>query len=623
MKRLLLLTMCCLTALGCWAQEVSSKDAKDTKLRPMLVEGKKWYYARHRYDEEKGKYEYDYEVWYTLKGDTVIDGRQYKKMYRTDELTWKEVYFGAFREDEEGRVWHYDRYGDKQDAMACDVTLRSYPLFKDTDPTGDVVNVYGRLLHRYRWDHLVGVEGVGLQVYGIVRSPEDPEPDCLCDYESFEYVEGDVHFSAYNFDDPHYIDLTSDEKQWVAQSNDFSYRLFRKLRTEKSKVLSPLSVTYVLGMLNNGAAGQTQKEISEVLGFESVEAQNAFCQKMTDELATASLADNTTKTLFSNTIFVNRGMGFQLQKDFTDAANLYYNATPSARDFADGETLDVINQWSSDHTEGMIEKIINKEEFNPRAVSYLLNAIYFKGAWSTPFEVGNTQEESFNGGEKVPMMHKEYAELLYGENALCQSVVLPYGNGTYQMQVYLPRKGTSLEELLEHLSAKDWKLYLGSYMVDLKLPRFETETNEKLEQTMAYLGMPLAFDPGRADFSRLCVNDYEGNIYISMMKQVAKIKLDEQGTEAAAVTIIGTETTGIPEEATFHANRPFFYTISEQSTGLILFMGQYTDGTADCIVSPQAGKSSDNRLYDLTGRRLSLPPTRGIYIQGGRKRVVR
>ena len=283
-------------------------------------------------------------------------------------------------------------------------------------------------------------------------------------------------------------------------------------------------------------------------------------------------------------------------------------------------------EWASDNTNKMIEEILTEDEFNPFAVSYLLNAIYFKGIWKTPFNAANTQEESFNETGSVPMMHHEYMDARYEDNDLYQTVSLPFGNGTYNLQVFLPRVGKTIDDLLENLNSKNWQMRGYTHEVDLKLPRFEISTNQMLGNVMAELGMPSAFDPETADFSKMC----NTQIYIGLMKQVAKIKLDEQGAEAAAVTIIDVAG-GIPDYATFHANRPFLYIISEQSTGVILFMGQFTGGKPSAIEAPIAevkkegvkSEKYDDALYDLQGRRLSGKPAKGLYIQNGVKRVVR
>ena len=143
------------------------------------------------------------------------------------------------------------------------------------------------------------------------------EPDCICDYESFSYVAGDgLYFTNADFTAPTYIELTDEEKAYVEKNNDFAFRLFNKVRTEESNVISPLSITYALGMLKNGAVGQTQQEIYNVLGFDNADAQNEFCLKLIDQLALAGRTDETTKALIANTIFVNQGLGYQLQNDF-------------------------------------------------------------------------------------------------------------------------------------------------------------------------------------------------------------------------------------------------------------------------------------------------------------------
>ena len=602
--------------------------------RPMLVQGKTWWYICHHVDYAENS-ESAWEVSYRLQGDTVIEGRQYMKMYREDRFGRK--YHGALREDEDGRVWQYDYEGDKKDFMLCDYTCLHYPgSWPEVGDVVDVVKVFGKLLHRHSWNGMLGVEGVGMEGKGLVHylfEPVlDPNPNGSYEEEKFAFVQGDgVYFTAADFSAPKYIELTQDEKQLVKQNNDFAFRLFSTARSiePSSMILSPLSITYALGMLNNGAAGQTQQEISKVLGFGDVDAQNEFCQKMKLELAGTAWYDPTRLNI-ANTIFVNKGMGWQVKDDFAQKASQYYMANPQNRDFRDGETRDVINQWASDHTEGMIKEVLSEPEFNPRAVSYLLNAIYFKGMWSNPFEAENTREESFNGGDAVPMMNKQEM-LAYTENDVFQEVVLPYGSGSYQMQVFLPRVGKTIDNVLENLASDNSLLTsnLPSYEVDLKLPRFETNTNIGLKNIMSELGMPTAFDPYNADFSNLCVENFDQNIYIGLMKQVAKIEVNEQGTEAAAVTIIGEYTSGIPETATFYANRPFLYVIREQSTGIIIFMGQYTGNTSfvDGISATlnDKGEMINEKCYDLQGRQLSNSKwsnnqiKKGIYIINGKK----
>ena len=413
------------------------------------------------------------------------------------------------------------------------------------------------------------------------------------------------------------IPLTRAEQELVNSNNDFAFNLFRMMNLTttngsekstiawpkgydetlplKSQIVSPISITYALGMLNNGAAGETQTEINKVLGFKETGADgiNAFCQKMLTE---APNLDQLTKVLIANNIYMNKG--YELLPDFVRETKLYYNADVETRDFYDGQTRDVINKWGSDHTMGMIPEVLKKDEFDPTAVSYLLNAIYFKGAWAEKFDKDNTKEEEFQTDTEkklVPMMHQEN-EFYYAENELCQAVRLPYGNKAYAMTILLPKEGKTINDVLITLTAETWQGYqfstpynykmdgnavgitpwnyqdmCGKFIVDVKLPRFETDLDVDLKPIMKALGMPRAFDANLAEFPKFC----KVPIYIFLMKQVAKIKVNEAGTEAAAVTVIGADKGEKPRRVNFHANRPFLYVISEWSTGAIFFIGKY------------------------------------------------
>ena len=389
------------------------------------------------------------------------------------------------------------------------------------------------------------------------------------------------------------ISLTQAEQQLVTSNNDFAFNLFRLAgprvpsepagqEPEKGTILSPISITYALGMLNNGAAGETQQQINKVLGFNNADEVNAFCKKMLTE---ALHLDKLTKVQIANNIYVNKD--YTLNPVFVEKANDFYDAQPETRDFADGKTRDVINQWASDHTEKMIEEVLNEEEFKPYAVSYLLNAIYFKGVWAEKFKKAETKEEVFEhaGPNKnliyVPMMHQQ-EKLLYADKGDYEALQLPYGNGAYSMTILLPKEGKSTYDIAQGLTAESWKTLWqkgvpsGGAVVDVKLPRFETKTDVDLVETMSLLGMPNAFDPHKAEFPDFC------NVptYIELMKQVARIKVSEEGTEAAAVTVIGMGTmASLPSEpihVNFHADHPFIYMISEKSTGAIFFIGHYT-----------------------------------------------
>ena len=378
---------------------------------------------------------------------------------------------------------------------------------------------------------------------------------------------------------PTELQLTRAEQDMVDHSNDFAFNLFCEVQDPvKSQVVSPISITYALGMLNNGADGETLAQINRVLGFGNTGADgiNSFCYKMQQRSLTL---DPLTKLMIANTIYMNKD--YVLQPEFVQKAMAFYVAKPETRDFHDGLTMDVINQWASDHTEKMIEKVLDESTFDPNAVSYLLNAIYFKGSWKKKFDKQQTTKQPFtHAGDSQEMT---YAEMMhqtstfeYAETDDCQALRLPYGNDSFQMTVLLPKEQTNV--LPQVPTPDEWRLLnqkMDSALVDVWLPRFETDTNIDLKPIMTKLGMPDAFDGQKADFRRFC----NVPVYIDLMKQVAKVKLDEEGTEAAAVTVIGAVNTSIgqePPHITFHANHPFLYVISEQQTGAILFIGQYT-----------------------------------------------
>ena len=470
-----------------------------------------------------------------------------------------------------------------------------------------------------------GTEAAAATVIGMADKSESSEIKFFIADRPFLYIisdrfTGSIYFMGQYMGEPienarHDICLTDEEEQLVESNNDFAFRLFRQARGEESSIMSPLSITYALGMMNNGAAGQTQQEINDVLGFGETGADgiNNFCRKMLTE---ASTLDKETTSEIANTIYVNSGIGYELQPGFVEKANTYYDATPTALDFNDDATIGIINQWADEHTHGMIPTIVNQNTFNRQATSYLLNALYFKGAWVNKFDKANTSDEAFNGGANVPMMHQK-EEFDYTENDLYQAMRLYYGNGAYLMTIFLPREGKTIADVLGAINGQNWRFRCyDEYIVDLKMPRIKTATDLNLVPIMTALGMPTAFTAA-AEFP------YFGNqsFFIDDMFQKAVIDLDEEGTKAAAITV-AVATTSVPREVSFHANRPFFYIISEQSTGSIFFIGQYTGEGGTSGLSPmikEINTTDHPAIYDLQGRRIQGEPQKGLYIQNGKK----
>ena len=301
--------------------------------------------------------------------------------------------------------------------------------------------------------------------------------------------------------------------------------------------------------------------------------------------------DNKVTLNIANALFLNKQ--YTLKKQFEEDLKDYYDAKAEVLDFsASQQSAAVINKWCNDKTKGMIPEII--EATAPNAVSYLLNAIYFKADWTSKFDEKNTKEEDFaslNGNLTLPLMHQKVL-IRYHKDDVYSSIKMPYGKGSWEMTVMLPEEGKTTDDVIKLVNqyASEGRDFCGTdtyspYEVDLKLPRFETSSDTdnldgRLNQLMKKLGVNLAFNRDLSQIPNMCENE---NLFIGMMRQRAKIKVSEEGSEAAAVTILGMLTSAIgpsdpPQypKAVFHANKPFVYVIREVSTGIILFVGKFT-----------------------------------------------
>ena len=394
--------------------------------------------------------------------------------------------------------------------------------------------------------------------------------------------------------DPQPIQLTAEQQVFAKDNNQFTLNFLKTVndvdKSGKSFIYSPLSITYVLGMVNDAATGKTEQELEQTLGFHegSIKAVNEYCKKLIDGLPKV---DTNVQLNIANAIFLNKE--YTLKKQFEQDMQTYYDAKAEALDFSSSQTLDHINGWCNEKTKGMIPTILN--EVQPYIVSYLLNAIYFKAEWASKFDAQNTQNEDFtteNGKKQLPLMHQNVL-IQYVNNGMFSAVKMPYGNGMWNMTVFLPEEGKSTDDVINYLSTTSFQeiesfcATMGSvftpYEVDLKLPRFETSSDtdelvyDGLVGLMKKMGINLAFDQNLAEIPNMCENRL---LYIGMMRQKAKIKVNEEGSEAAAVTVAGMNySASITEKypkATFHANRPFVYVIREASSGVILFVGKYT-----------------------------------------------
>lgn len=373
-----------------------------------------------------------------------------------------------------------------------------------------------------------------------------------------------------------YIELTQEQKALVAKSNDFSFNLYRAIHAadnQKSNITSPLSVAYVLGMLNDGAAGNTAKEISQVLGFGATKQTiNEYCKALIDQ---APIADPSVILQIANIVAANQDV--TLEKDFKNDMQNYYSAEVASLDFSKQSSVDYLNTWCKEKSGGMIPSII--DALSPEDLLVLMNAVYFKATWTEKFDEKETQEEVFTKADgstiKLPMMHRN-AQIRYCTNDVYTGIWLPFGSGDrWSMKVLLPEEGKTIDDIVKSLTGESWENnYWQHAIVDIKMPRFSTKSDIVLNDMVSKLGAPSIFDPQKADFSLISKNQKQ--FYVSQMKQKAAIEVNEEGTKTTAVTVSRMTGSNIVNgKGEFHANRPFMYVIQEWSSGAIFFIGTF------------------------------------------------
>ena len=380
--------------------------------------------------------------------------------------------------------------------------------------------------------------------------------------------------------------LTGEQLKLVENNNIFSTNLFAMINSldkeKRSNFLSPISVTYLLSMLNDGAAGNSSKEIMATLGIGESDTQaiNELCKAMIEG---APKVDPSVSVDISNYIAANSHMNVKLEDLFKKDMETYYQAEAASLDFSSPDALKTINDWCSQKTDGKIEKILDRLDASSLLV--LMNAVNFKASWVSKFDEKNTQTEIFtkDGGKTVelPMMHQE-ALVRFASNDTYSTLLLPYGgtNAEWYMYVLLPQDNKTVNDVLEKMEGLNWTNFFWEtdiYKVDIKMPRFTTTSENDLIPSITKLGAPSIFNPNKADLSKICGNFK--NLYVSKMLQKATIDVNEKGTEAVAVTAAVVDPTEAPQKpkptAEFHANRPFVYVIQERSSGAIFFIGTF------------------------------------------------
>jgi serpin B len=283
----------------------------------------------------------------------------------------------------------------------------------------------------------------------------------------------------------------------------------------------------------------------------------------------------------ANAPFAQRGL--QLEGPFLDTLASKYGAGLRLVDFQndpDGACR-LIDSWVSDQTEGRIPKLLDSLDSNVRLV--LVNAIYLKAPWLEPFAESDTKTAPFtrpNGSQvSVPTMSLNLSEGRYASGTGWQAVELPYGGGSLAMTIVVPDDLAAFEHGLDAARFAQITTGLQAADVDLTLPRFKIETKSNLNSALAGMGMPLAFDPSRADFSGMTT---QAQLYIERVVHQANIAVDEKGTEATAATaVVMAAASAAPiQQVTLHVDRPFIFAVRDTNTGAILFLGRVVDPSA-------------------------------------------
>ena len=370
----------------------------------------------------------------------------------------------------------------------------------------------------------------------------------------------------------------------IAGSSKFAFKLYEQALKEPGRrnvFISPTSVMLALAMTYNGAEGETRRAMANTLGLEgmSLEEVNRAAADLTSALVST---DPKVQLKIANSLWAEKRL--TLKPAFVQRSKEYYAAEVTSLDFASPTAPETINSWVNKNTEGKIEKVV--ERIAGGEILFLINAIYFKGEWQFKFEKEKTKDDVFRlsdgGQKKLPMMFRS-GRYFYQKGKDFQAVALPYGTGKISMYVFLPDENTPLDQFERNLTQENWDTWMRGFGVapgELTLPRFKIEYEVGLVDKLSALGMAVAFDPSRADFSGLAELPPGNGIFISKVTHKAIAEVNEEGTVAAAVTaVIATITSARPPEENFvmKVDRPFFFAIRDNVTGNVLFMGSVVD----------------------------------------------
>jgi serine protease inhibitor len=361
----------------------------------------------------------------------------------------------------------------------------------------------------------------------------------------------------------------------LTAANAFSFALWQRINpTERDSnvFVSPLSASFALGMTLNGAANQTFDEMRSglQLGGSSLADIDAGYKSL---IALLTSLDPGVTMQIANSIWYRNTVQFNAA--FLDDGANYFGATIKPLDFDNvSASVASINEWVNAQTKGKIPTIVDKIE--PDDVMFLINALYFKGSWRTRFDPANTVSAAFHattGDQNARLMHRS-GRISYAETPSYQAVDLPYGDSAFTMTVVLPKATAGIEALAASFDAQTWQSLTSSFHsaeVDLYLPKVTMSWERGLIPDLQGLGMHVPFTVA-ADFTRMSPAGRQ--LMISTVKQKTFVDINEEGTEAAAVTSVGIVATSLPVISVMRVDRPFIFMIRERLSGTVLFMGK-------------------------------------------------
>jgi len=361
----------------------------------------------------------------------------------------------------------------------------------------------------------------------------------------------------------------------VAANTKFGFNLLNTLSKQQPNqniFISPTSVALALSMTYNGVSGETKQEMTKVLELTGMTPQeiNAANQNLQNSL---QKVDPNVQVLIANSLWAKQG--FSLKPEFMQINQEYYKANLTEIDFTIPQAPSIINNWVSQKTQGKIAQIVDEISLDP--VLFLINAIYFKGNWQTPFDKSQTANKTFyltDGSSQQHLMMSQSGFYRCYATDTFQAVSLPYGKkGALSMYIFLPNSNTNLATFSQQLTPENWNKWMQEFRERnciIEIPRFTIEYKVELKSTLIALGMAGIFEPSKAEFSPMT----DVNVAVDSVKHKTFVEVNEEGTEAAAVTSVEL-IRSLPFQ--MNVNRPFFCAIRDNTTGTILFMGTIVD----------------------------------------------